>query len=203
MNKQPRDPWEDALVAMGGPVLGSAGDSATAVAAHATNSQLLFALADFGIMINLFNIVPVGSMDGARVDSALSPYVGLAGYITYSGAIASPVFYLVLLAGRWETFSRFPDPHQLPQNYYRINPVQRAALTGSYFGLVVALAAAMDANQRYRKSPEILMREAAEGTHMGHALRGALPQCTASKSESQLSPMQKDARAERTETNEK
>jgi hypothetical protein len=29
-----------------------------------TDSQLLFALADFGFMINLFTMLPLGSMDG-------------------------------------------------------------------------------------------------------------------------------------------
>lgn len=43
MKNQPRDAWEDALVAFGGPVLGSMGAGAVAVAAHSTDSQLLYA----------------------------------------------------------------------------------------------------------------------------------------------------------------
>ena len=58
----PRDAWEDALIAAGGPVAGSLGAGAVAIAAGATQSQLLFALADFGYMINLFNLLPIGSM---------------------------------------------------------------------------------------------------------------------------------------------
>ena len=48
MKKHPRDAWEDALVALGGPVLGSVGAGAVAVAAHSMDSQLCYALADFG-----------------------------------------------------------------------------------------------------------------------------------------------------------
>ena len=58
----PRDAWEDAVVGYGGPALGSLGAGAVAVAAHMTDSQLLYALADFGFMINLFNLLPIGSM---------------------------------------------------------------------------------------------------------------------------------------------
>ena len=60
--QMPRDAWEDAVVGYGGPALGSLGAGAVAVAAHMTDSQLLYALADFGFMINLFNLLPIGSM---------------------------------------------------------------------------------------------------------------------------------------------
>jgi Zn-dependent protease len=164
MRNQPRDAYEDALIAFGGPVLGGAGAGAVALAATATQSQLLFALADFGFMINLFNLLPIGAMDGGRIASALSPYAGVAGLglggvLAYSGAIHNPIFYLILLAGGWETFQRFYNPGATPPNYYRITPLQRAALTTSYFGLVAALMAGMAWNHRYQKPPEVLIRE--------------------------------------------
>ena len=61
-NRMPRDAWEDAIVGYGGPALGSLGAGAVAVGAHMTDSQLLYALADFGFMINLFNLLPIGMM---------------------------------------------------------------------------------------------------------------------------------------------
>ena len=44
-----------------------------------TDSQLLLALSDFGFMINLFNLMPLGSMDGGRIAGALSPWMNVAG----------------------------------------------------------------------------------------------------------------------------
>jgi len=164
----PRDAWEDAVVGYGGPALGSLGAGAVAVAAHATDSQLLYALSDFGFMINLFNLLPIGSMDGGRITGAISPYVGVAGlglgsYIAYSGVISNPIFYLVLMAGGYETFMRFYDPaSHIPPGYYNVTMAQRATMTVGYFGLIVALVAAMDANNRYRKPPEVLMKEQQE-----------------------------------------
>jgi Zn-dependent protease len=162
--EHPRDAWEDALIAAGGPVAGSLAAGAVAVAASATQSQLLYALADFGYLINLFNLLPIGSMDGGRWVGALSKYVGvvgtgLGGYIAYTGAVANPLFYLIWLAGGYETFQRFWNPHHLPPNFYKITTGQRVALTGGYFGLVVALLVAMDANHRHQKSPERIVRE--------------------------------------------
>jgi Zn-dependent protease len=133
MNRRPRDAWEDAMIAFGGPVLGSVGAGAVAVAGHMTDSQLLFALADFGFMINLFNLMPLGSMDGGRIAGALSPWAGVAGLgmggtLAMSGAIQNPIFYLILLAGGWETFQRFYNPGSIPPGYYRITTPQRAAI---------------------------------------------------------------------------
>ena len=162
--KLPRDAWEDALIAFGGPVLGSLGAGAVGLAGHATDSQLLIALADFGLMINLFNLLPLGSMDGGRIAGALSPYMSVAGVamgagLAYTGAIQNPIFYLILLSGGYQTFQRFYNPGAMPPNYYAITPMQRATLGLGYIGLISSLALAMDLNGRYKKSPEVLKRE--------------------------------------------
>ncbi|KAL7562652.1 hypothetical protein ACA910_006344 [Epithemia clementina (nom. ined.)] len=160
----PRDAWEDAVIAYGGPALGSLGAGVVAIGAHMTQSQLLYALADFGFMINLFNLLPLGSLDGGRIAGAISPYagvvgLGIGGTLAYTGAVANPIFYIVLFSGAYETFMRFYDTSRLPPNYYKISFPKRAGITLGYFGLIVALIAAMDQNRRYRKPPEVLMRE--------------------------------------------
>ena len=124
--EMPRDAWEDALIAAGGPVAGSIGAGAVAVAAHVTDSQLLYALADFGFMINLFNLLPIGSMDGGRWAGALSKYVGVAGVglggaIAYSGVVKNPLFYLIVVGRRIRDVSKVLQsafsPSQLLQNH--------------------------------------------------------------------------------------
>ena len=161
---QPRDAWQDAMIGIGGPAMGTAGAMGVAVGAQMTDSQLLYALADFGYMINLFNMMPIGSMDGGRIAGALSPYAGVVGLaggagLIYAGAVHNPLFYLIMLAGGWSTFQQFYDPatHR-PPNFYRITPAQRAVLGGSYFGLIAVLLTAMAANQVNKKSPEEIKR---------------------------------------------
>ena len=145
MRKMPKDAYQEAQVAFGGPVLGSLGALAVSGAAHVMDSSLLFALADFGFMINLFNLIPLGSLDGGRICGAVSPYAGLVGLglggtMAYNGMISNPIFYLILLGGGYETAMRLWDPiGHAPANYYRITSGQRAAITAGYFGLVGAL----------------------------------------------------------------
>ena len=164
MRKRPKDAYEEALVAFGGPVLGSVGALGFAGAAHVMDSQLMFALADFGFMINLFNLIPLGMMDGGRICGAISPYAGLVGLgvggtMAYQGMISNPIFYLILLGGGYETFMRFYDPiGHSPPNYFRITNGQRAAITAGYFGLAGALFTAMAWNREYMMSPEQLQR---------------------------------------------
>jgi Zn-dependent protease len=62
MNRAPHDAWEEALVAFGGPALGSLAAIGCSVAGYASDSQFFYALADFGYMVNLFNMLPVGMM---------------------------------------------------------------------------------------------------------------------------------------------
>ena len=171
MRKRPKDAYEEALVAFGGPVLGSIGALGFAGYANATGSPLMYALADFGFMINLFNMIPLGMMDGGRICGAISPYagivgLGLGGTMAYQGFISNPIFYLILLGGGYETFMRLYDPlGHAPPNYYRITSGQRAAITGGYFGLVGALFAAMAWNRQYLMTPEQLQRQSMQTTY--------------------------------------
>ena len=166
MKDQPKDAWQDAIIAFGGPVLGTVGAAGVAVGAQATDSQLLYALADFGFMVNLFNMMPLGSMDGGRITGALSPYAGIVGLgmggsLIAAGVIANPIIYLVMLAGGWSTFQRFYDPagHQPSPNYYKITPTQRGILGGCYFGLIGVMVAGMAVNGVNKKPPEEIRRQ--------------------------------------------
>jgi len=165
MERNPLDAYEEALVALGGPALGSLGALAVAGVAHMNGSQLLFALADFGFMINLFNLMPLGMMDGGRICGAISPYSGLVGLgmggsLIWFGHITNPIFYLIMLAGGYQTVMRLWRPDEsLPRNYYLLTRKQKGAIAGAYFGLVGGLIGAMAINERYKKSPEQLMYE--------------------------------------------
>lgn len=165
MNRAPRDCYEEALIAFGGPVLGGLGALGFTGAAVVTQSQLLFALADFGYMINLFNLLPLGMMDGGRICGALSPYAGVAGLsmgggLIYADLIHNPIFYLVMAGGAWSTFQRFYDPagHR-PLGYYKLSNGRRVGLTAGYFGLIGTLVGAMGINAKFKKPPEVLIRE--------------------------------------------
>ena len=60
------DPWRNGLVSMAGPVVGGLGALAVLLVGEATDSRLLQALAYSGFLLNLFNLIPIGFLDGGQ-----------------------------------------------------------------------------------------------------------------------------------------
>eukprot|EP00516_Mucochytrium_quahogii_P004776 CAMPEP_0203747070 /NCGR_PEP_ID=MMETSP0098-20131031/2323_1 /ASSEMBLY_ACC=CAM_ASM_000208 /TAXON_ID=96639 /ORGANISM=" , Strain NY0313808BC1" /LENGTH=336 /DNA_ID=CAMNT_0050635379 /DNA_START=691 /DNA_END=1701 /DNA_ORIENTATION=+ len=157
MKDRPQDAKEEALVALGGPVLGGAAAIGVGLAGASMDSQLLISLADFGIMINLFNLMPIGQLDGGRILGAVSKYFllgGLAGggALIYNGMIGNPLFYLVMLMGGFSTYERFFNSQHEHSGYHKIPNWQKAGISLSYLLLVLGLVAAMDNNKKNKKS---------------------------------------------------
>ena len=103
IKNQPRDPWRNALVSLAGPALGSVGAAVCWLVARGGGSDLWLALAYTGFLLNLFNLLPVGFLDGGSIARAWK-----AARLTGSpAAVPIGVLYIglaVLLAlGMWAT----------------------------------------------------------------------------------------------------
>jgi Zn-dependent protease len=164
MKDRPRNSYEEAVIALGGPVVGTAAAVGAAVAGNAMDSQLLIALADWGYMINLFNLLPIGSLDGGRIANAISPSIGVLGLLgggamIYYGVVHNPIFYLIMLSGAYTTGTRFFGGHEEPKSYYKISGSRQASLLAAYLGLIAALIMAMHENNKRRKTPRQLQYE--------------------------------------------
>lgn len=60
-------PWQTVKVAIAGPIFGGLASLAFLLVGRAENSSLLQALAYFGFLLNLINLIPVGILDGGAV----------------------------------------------------------------------------------------------------------------------------------------
>ena len=67
LRNQPFDPWRNALVSIAGPVAGGVAALACLVYGNAVDSDLLRALAYVGFLLNLFNLIPIGFLDGGHI----------------------------------------------------------------------------------------------------------------------------------------
>ncbi|HZO98488.1 MAG TPA: site-2 protease family protein [Gaiellaceae bacterium] len=61
------NPWQTARVAIAGPILGGAAALVCYALGEAQDSDLLLALGYFGFVLNLFNLLPFGILDGGSV----------------------------------------------------------------------------------------------------------------------------------------
>lgn len=94
------NPWQHARVALAGPVAGALGAAACLAAAEAAGSRLLSALAYTGFLLNLFNLLPVGFLDGGQIARSYR-YLRLGGAPgrAYAVAAAGVAVALLLAAG--------------------------------------------------------------------------------------------------------
>lgn len=61
------NPWQNAWISLAGPIAGSIGAAAVWVVGEQQHSGLLQALGYTGFLLNLFNLLPVGFLDGGSI----------------------------------------------------------------------------------------------------------------------------------------
>ena len=59
-------PWRNALISLAGPFLGGVGAAAVWAVASARDSSLLLVLANIAFLLNAFNMIPIGFLDGGQ-----------------------------------------------------------------------------------------------------------------------------------------
>src|ERR1700724_3993895 len=80
LKEAPRNAWMEACVGIGGPMLGSLGALVCNSLGEIFDAPVFIALAWFGYFLNLFNLTPVGMLDGGRIVSAMSRWLWIPGF---------------------------------------------------------------------------------------------------------------------------
>jgi Zn-dependent protease len=147
LKQMPHNAWNEAKLAIAGPIIGSAGALALFLAGVALDSRALKALAFLGFFINLFNLLPVVPLDGGRIVAALHPAFWLVGFLALLGLCIwrpNPILIIILLFSASELWRRWQmRRHPEMQDYYRVEPHQRLIIGILYFGLAVLLVLGM------------------------------------------------------------
>ena len=147
LKEAPRNAWIEAQVGIGGPMLGTLGAGVCELIYLATGNQMFQALAYTGFLLNLFNLAPVGFLDGGRIVTALSPWLWLVGFaIMVALAIHQPNFILILILifSIPRLFSLFRRKSEAERRYFEVTPAQRWTMAVMYFGLAALLVLGME-----------------------------------------------------------
>jgi Zn-dependent protease len=142
----PKDAWMEAWVGLGGPLLGALGAVVCEGLFVLTGHPLFHALAFSGFFLNLFNLAPIGFLDGGRIVTALSPWLWLAGAAVMLGLLAlHPNFIigLILLVSLPRLWFLFRKKSAEERRYFEVTPGRRLAMAGMYFGLIALLLLGM------------------------------------------------------------
>lgn len=146
LKEAPKNAWIEAQVGIGGPVLGTIGAALCELVHQATGIEMFRALAYTGFLLNLFNLLPVGFLDGGRIVTALSPWLWLAGF---AGLLALIVFHfnfillIVLIVSLPRLFMLFRAKTDEERRFFEVTRAQRVQMTAMYFGLIAFLVLGM------------------------------------------------------------
>ncbi len=154
LRQPPRDARQEAVIAIGGPVVGTAGTLAVLLWGLSLPDgylhHLLVSVAYFGFFLNLFNLVPMTPLDGGRVAAALSRWVNVLGlavvaiYVaaTVAAGVLNPFLVIILLIGGLSTIHRFRQARTNPE-YSVMPPATRLWIGAAYLGMLLVTAVGM------------------------------------------------------------
>ncbi len=81
LKQRPANAKVEAVVGIGGPVLGTVGALVCYAMYLQWQNGVLLLMAHFGFFLNLFNLLPVPPLDGGRVTAAISPKIWIIGLV--------------------------------------------------------------------------------------------------------------------------
>ena len=144
------DATAEARVGLAGPILGTLGCLALMpLALSGAGGGFWEALVFTGLLLNLFNLLPVVPLDGGRAMAALSPwmwFVGLFVMTVVTFVIPNPIMILILLLAAYETYRRWKARKaggEAVASYYKVKPAHRLVILAVYLGLIVVCAGGM------------------------------------------------------------
>lgn len=143
MREMPKDAAMEARIGLGGPLLGSLAALIPLAVWQLGGGEIWQALAYTGLLLNLFNLLPVVPLDGGRAMAAISTKFWLAGMLGLVGLtvlLMNPILALVCLFAGFESYRRFKARKQ-PETiaYHRVPARSRLLIGCTYVGLVAAL----------------------------------------------------------------
>ncbi|HUI90970.1 MAG TPA: site-2 protease family protein [Chitinivibrionales bacterium] len=143
MKQQPTNARTEAIVASGGPVLGSIGAFFCLALGIVYKNNLLLALAYTGCLLNLFNLVPVHPLDGGRIVTAISPLMWLIGIpvlLFIALRYPNPLVVLFVILGAFQAYRLWKSPNK---EYFAVSKQTRITFAALYFGLMIVLGLVM------------------------------------------------------------
>jgi len=146
LKEAPRNAWMEACVGIGGPMLGSLGALVCNSLGEIFDAPVFIALAWFGYFLNLFNLTPVGMLDGGRIVTALSRWLWIPGFallVWFGWKYPNFVVWLMVFLSLPRIVSLFRKRTEEEKRYYEVTPMQRWTMSILYFGLIATLLFAM------------------------------------------------------------
>ena len=141
LKDQPRTVFDDALIGLAGPFFGTIASLVILQGYKWTGDPLYLLIACLGFVLNLFNLLPIGMLDGGRISAAITKWMWLIG----GGVVVwkvidqpNPLIIVIAVLAAFQVYASIVR-EKTDKDFYEIAPIQRAAIAVLYFGLVIFL----------------------------------------------------------------
>jgi Zn-dependent protease len=109
-----QSPLRQAQIGIAGPIAGTIGATVAFVLYNSTHWNVFLMWAYFGFLINLFNLIPFGMLDGGWILAPVSKWIQVAGLAVLGGLflanLVSPIVIIVVILGVPVVWQRFRNP---------------------------------------------------------------------------------------------
>jgi Zn-dependent protease len=138
-----QSPMRQAQIGIAGPIAGTIGATAALVLYGSTHWTVLLGWAYIGFLINLFNMIPFGMLDGGWILAPVSKWIQVAGLVVLGGLFfagwISPLVIIIVILGLPVVVERFRNPAH--DAYLTSGPAgPRYAMGAAWVGLVAYLS---------------------------------------------------------------
>jgi len=146
MKQMPKNAFAEAVMAFGGPFLGTLGAIVCAGIGLLSGNPFWYALAMSGFLLNLFNLLPISPLDGGRIIGVISPklwIVGLIGAIVLFYYTWSPIIGLIIIMGSFQIYSSSKRSAVEKSRYYAVSLNKRIGMGLAFLALLAVTSVGM------------------------------------------------------------
>lgn len=148
IQEAPGDRWQNAVIGVSGPVFGTIGTLVCLFLAHVSGCRLLYEAAFAGAVMNTFNLLPVGCMDGGRVAELFTRWLWIPGYLMLAAIVwffhaPSAILMLVVMLPMVISLFRAKSAKRHSPDCDRVSLKGRITMGILYVALISILAASM------------------------------------------------------------
>ena len=138
-----QSPMRQAQIGIAGPIAGTIGATAALVLYGSTHWTVLLGWAYLGFLINLFNMIPFGMLDGGWILAPVSKWIQVAGLVVlgwlFITNMVSSLVIIIVILGLPVVWQRFRN--RALDAYLTAEPAgQRYLMGAAWLGLVAYLA---------------------------------------------------------------
>lgn len=141
LKDQPRTAYDDALIGLAGPAAGTFASLVSLQIYKWTADPLYLLIAFLGFALNLFNLLPIGMLDGGRISAAVTKWMWVLG----GGAVVykvidqpNPLTIVIAVLAAFQVYASIIR-EKTDRHFYEVTAMQRTAIAVLYFALVIFL----------------------------------------------------------------